>query len=151
MSRRQRRITSLSLNSSQSDSEFFMDDNFQELDAQSSDKDAALSFPNSMFRAGEFVAKVKDTFHVNGHNALVNSLNQKGGIPSNLIDWFEQGIDCEILKPDAKGWRKGKIRIKVSVEFCPEEVEDLIEVTDSVDGTSDSSLDDIRQAIAENV
>lgn len=149
MSRRRRRVIPFSLNSFQSSGEFFMDDNFQELDVQASDRDAALSFPNSMFRVGEFVAKVKDTFHVNGHNALVNSLNQKGGIPSNLTDWFEQGIDCEILKPDAKGWRKGKIRIKVSVEFCPEEVEDLIEVTDSVDGTSDSSLDDIRQMISE--
>lgn len=149
MSRRQRRVIPFSLNSPQSDGEIFMDDNFQELDAQSSARDAALSFPNSMFRVGEFVAKVKDTFHVNGHNALVNSLAQKGGIPSNLVDWFNQGIDCEILKPDARGWRKGKIRIKVTVEFCPEQPEELDENPDSADGKSDSSLDDIRQMINE--
>jgi hypothetical protein len=122
---------------------------FQEFSDAPLDQETALSFPNSMFRVVEFVAKVKDAFHINGHNALVNSLAQRGGIPSNPKDWFDQGIDCEILKPDAKGWKKGKIRIQVSVEFCPEQPEELVETSDSADSKSNSSLDDIRQMINE--
>ena len=43
---------------------------------------------------------------------------------------FDQGIDCEILRLGARGWKKGKVRI--CVEFCPEEpeypLEDLAEL-----------------------
>ena len=43
---------------------------------------------------------------------------------------FDEGIDCEILKLGARGWKKGKVRI--CVEFCPEEpeypLEDLAEL-----------------------
>lgn len=44
-----------------------------------------------------------------------------------------EGIDCEILRPDARGWQKGKVRF--SLEFCPDE--------------SKSPLDDLRQQISE--
>jgi len=44
--------------------------------------------------------------------------------------FFDEGIDCEILKLGARGWKKGKVRI--CVEFCPEEpeypLEDLAEL-----------------------
>ncbi|MEM9925728.1 MAG: KGK domain-containing protein [Cyanobacteria bacterium P01_D01_bin.50] len=43
---------------------------------------------------------------------------------------FNEGIDCEILKLGARGWKKGKVRI--CVEFCAEEpeypLEDLAEL-----------------------
>ncbi|MEM1394663.1 MAG: KGK domain-containing protein [Cyanobacteria bacterium P01_D01_bin.116] len=43
---------------------------------------------------------------------------------------FDEGIDCEILKLGARGWKKGKVRI--CVEFSPEEpeypLEDLAEL-----------------------
>jgi len=50
-----------------------------------------------------------------------------------LIYWFGKGIDSEILKPNAKGWQKGTVRIYL--EFCPNEPE--------------SPLDDIRQQLKE--
>lgn len=50
--------------------------------------------------------------------------------------WIEQGINCERLNPGDPQWKKGKVRIKVTVEFVPDEPE-----------SSDyqSPLDEIRQ------
>ncbi len=59
--------------------------------------------------------------------------------------WFSEGIDCKMLKPGAKNWQRGKVRI--NWEF---ESEDL-EVTEiSANGNLQASkvsspLDDIRQ------
>ena len=50
--------------------------------------------------------------------------------------WLGEGVYCEVLQLGAKNWQKGKIKIRVSVEFCPDESKE-----------SESSLDDIRQAI----
>jgi hypothetical protein len=39
--------------------------------------------------------------------------------------WIDEGIDCEILNLGAKSWKKGKVRINVIVEFCPDEPEEM--------------------------
>lgn len=53
--------------------------------------------------------------------------------------WFKEGINAEILRVNSKGWQKGKIKIKVTVEFEPDEPEQ-----------PESPLDDIRQAVTQN-
>ncbi|MBW4533405.1 MAG: hypothetical protein KME09_05660 [Pleurocapsa minor HA4230-MV1] len=50
--------------------------------------------------------------------------------------WFYQGGECEILRAGSPGWQKGKIKIKVTLEFSPDEPEE-----------TSSPLDDIRQEI----
>jgi hypothetical protein len=64
-------------------------------------------------------------------------------------NWFGDGIDCEILRIGGKGWKKGKVKIKVqvSLEFCPDELE--IEETQANDEITqpESPLDDLRQKI----
>jgi hypothetical protein len=37
-------------------------------------------------------------------------------------DWLE-GIACELLKADAPGWKKGKLRVFVELQFIPDEPE----------------------------
>jgi KGK domain len=37
--------------------------------------------------------------------------------------WLDEGIACEILTPGAKGWETGRIRVKVSLEFCSDNSE----------------------------
>ncbi|MBD2580223.1 KGK domain-containing protein [Oscillatoria sp. FACHB-1406] len=49
----------------------------------------------------------------------------------------ERGVDVEILKLKDPRWQKGKIRMKLVVEFIPDEPEKV---------ESESPLDDIRQA-----
>ena len=64
----------------------------------------------------------------------------------------EDGLQCEILRPDAQGWQKGIVR--VSVEFMP--VPDPIDETwppenDEQDSSiAENPLDAIRQAALEN-
>jgi KGK domain len=35
--------------------------------------------------------------------------------------WMDQGVECEILKHVEKQWVKGRIKVRVIVEFCPDE------------------------------
>ena len=56
-------------------------------------------------------------------------------------DWFHKGKECEILKLGSTGWQKGKVRLKVIVEFCPDEPE-LSE--------PESPLDSLRQKLIES-
>ncbi len=49
----------------------------------------------------------------------------------NKKKWYVESVDCEVLKPGAKRWQKGKVRI--TLEFCPDEPE--------------SPLDDLRQQL----
>jgi hypothetical protein len=50
--------------------------------------------------------------------------------------WIEEGINCERLNPGDPQWKKGKVRVRVVVEFAPDEPE-------SPD--YQSPLDEIRQ------
>ena len=54
-------------------------------------------------------------------NHELKSINSRV-LPSvkNPDDWINDGVDCQILKP-SKNWQKGKLRMKVSLEFCPDE------------------------------
>ena len=83
-----------------------------------------------MFKIGQFISKAKYILQRFGnYNA------------QQMEKWFSKGIDCEILKLGAKGWQKGKVRIRVSLEFCPDEPET---------SQPESPLNDIRQMIKEN-
>lgn len=57
----------------------------------------------------------------------------------NSNTWFYEGEDCEILSAGSPGWQKGKIKINVTLEFIPDEVEE-----------NQSPLDDVRQEINHN-
>jgi hypothetical protein len=34
--------------------------------------------------------------------------------------WQNEGVECEVLKPGGN-WQKGKVRMKITLEFCPDE------------------------------
>lgn len=62
---------------------------------------------------------------------------------------FGEGVNCEILKPNAS-WQKGEIRI--ALEFCPDEpeVEAIPIGSEPETRQSESPLADIRQMVTEN-
>lgn len=105
--------------------------------------DDVLSFASGqMFKVGKFREAVKFAFTEQNRlpTSLTNALNEKGvsvGL-SNTKPMLEQGVDGEVLRIGAKGWQKGKIRIRISVEFCPDEMEIA---------QTESPLDDLRQMI----
>jgi len=122
----------------------------------------ALSFGNAMLK----VEKLKET--VNGvlpeyglGEKLTHLLSQQklyiyvgsntDQQPNAYENWFGEGIDCEILRVGAQGWKKGKMKLKlnVTIEFCPDEpdVEETPENNESETSKPESPLDDLRRQL----
>ncbi|PSF33603.1 hypothetical protein C7H19_19630 [Aphanothece hegewaldii CCALA 016] len=55
--------------------------------------------------------------------------------------WFAQGVECSILQLGSQKWVKGKIKIKITVDFYPDET------IKNSSLESPSILDDLRQTI----
>ena len=128
-----------------------MEENFY---LQNCDTLDALSFKDKVFKISQIKHAIKEVFRGQVADTLHNLLKAKGveidpvrvdGVIA-LWKWFYEGLDCEILKVGAKGWQKGKFRIKVTLEFIPDESE--IEQTPEIT-QPESPLDDIRRKINE--
>lgn len=65
----------------------------------------------------------------------------------NLEKWLDEGVDCATLKFGSKAWQKGKVKIKLSVEFCPDEPEIKAAAAKNETTQPESPLDDLRQII----
>ncbi len=101
--------------------------------------DDVLAFNANLVKVGKFRDLVKFAF--NDPNQIperIFDLLRANGVYINPKDAFGNGLDGEVLKIGAKGWQKGKLRIRVSVEFCPDEPEI---------SEPESPLDDLRQMI----
>jgi hypothetical protein len=126
-----------------------MPNNFEPLDSELEDKDGVIAFPNSMFKLGEFIQALKESFQGKGLDEVGNKLSHRGGVPTwkeYKYLWFHEGINVEILRLKHKVWQQGKVRIKVTLEFCldEQEVEQTSEITEP-----ESPLDDLRRMINE--
>lgn len=122
---------------------------FKTLDFESEHGESALAFAHSMFKLGEFMKSVKNAFETQGLDELGKALSNRGGVPTLKEDkllWFKSGVNCEILKPNTKGWQKGKIKLKITVEFCPDqpEVEETLASDKFETNFSNSSLEPFR-------
>lgn len=107
------------------------------------DDDVIAFSPNSLCKIAK-LKEVVDSF-ISGYlvKQRCNHFENKqitDTYSSNEIDWYKTGKECEILQVGSNGWKKGKIRLKVSLEFIPDEPE-IKEI--------ESPLDDIRQSINE--
>ena len=105
--------------------------------------DDVLSFASGeMFKIGKFRQALKTVCTDQNQipNSLHSALSTRGikisGGASATKTILEDGVDGEVLRIGAKGWQKGKWRIKVSLEFSPDEPEI---------SEPESPLDDIRQ------
>lgn len=69
--------------------------------------------------------------------------NASSGWGDEKVKWFNEGVNVQVLRYGAPGWQKGRIRI--SVEFCPDEPE--VQQTSNQPETSEheSPLDEIRR------
>jgi hypothetical protein len=119
-----------------------------------SDNDA-LAFSSGMFKAGNLREKLWTVFKSPIASHIYTSLKEQGiEINPGYIhrsfatwNWFKQGIECEILRIGSQGWQKGKVKLRVYLEFIPDEPEisQIDEPKESIENKS--ILDDIRQAI----
>ncbi len=145
----------------------------EKLSLKSCGKDDVLSFTGAMFkverleaevnnllsdhRLGEEFTKLLKDKNLNIHLGSNVSISSNGRVQKIDIyphQWFTDGIDCEVLKLGAKSWQKGKVKIKlkVSLEFCPDEpdIEETLGNNQPEINQTESPLDDIRQMINEN-
>ena len=124
---------------------------------QNCDEDDVLSFGDDTFKVSKFRKAVNGAFGNNLGNQFYSQLSSYQGIkidgailaPKGINEpyarWFNDGIDCEILQLGSKGWQKGKVRIKVSVEFYVEEDSQQLVSESSGIELPESPLDDLRQ------
>jgi hypothetical protein len=107
-----------------------------------SDGETVISIESNMFKQAELENFALNAFRTEGLNYLGKIIWEAGrgqfsiDKPENYREaCFNEGLDCEILQPSSQGWRKGKIRFKLTLEFCPDEPE-----------LRESTLDSLRQA-----
>jgi hypothetical protein len=102
-----------------------------------------------MVKLDEFIQKANNVISSIGMPELSKSFSHKGRIPVMKKEWLSDGVDCEILQPGKQFWCKGKMRLKLVLEFCPNEPKLSETHTSKNLNNSDgnSSLDDIRATI----
>ena len=69
-----------------------------------------------------------------------HSLYTNGDIGCNhdhYDEWFTSGAECKLLRLGESQWKKGKVRIRVEVEFVPD---------DESTETDENSLDTFRES-----
>ena len=125
-----------------------MEDNYYLKDCNDDD---VLSFDDVTFKVGTFKRALTKSLDNNLGNQISYHLSANGvKIPDSVLNpyrqntshvrWFHRGMDCEILNLGAKNWKKGKVKIKVSVEFYIEDQTDNLEISEP-----ESPLDDLRR------
>lgn len=120
--------------------------NFQYLEHE--DSNAVISFQNGVtFKISKFMEIINSFLVHSILKDLSEKLKQVGlGTPPEHRHAWNQGVDAEILEPQSGEWKKGKVRMRVILEFCPDEPEEVkIEHTQE----NANSLDDIRQIISQ--
>ena len=68
----------------------------------------------SMFKLGYLIEGVKCKLIDISRSDLV-----KENSHLSRKKWINEGVDVEVLKVGSLGWQQGKLRLKISVEFCP--------------------------------
>ena len=121
-------------------------DNFQHLKHEESN--AVVSFNNgTTFKVSNLMKHINDFFTQLVLSKLSERLTQSGlGTPPSYkgdCSSWNNYVNAEILEPKSGEWKKGKVRMRVILEFCPDEPEVVKE--DSIQRIN--SLDDIRQTI----
>jgi hypothetical protein len=106
--------------------------------------DDILEQQEQLFKFGKIKSALESAFDNDIPTALAGHFNNKNvhfSLLEKLSDWFTKGIDCQILKAGSDGWKKGKLKIRVIVEFIPDEPE-IPEYQ--------SPLDEIRREMQQN-
>jgi hypothetical protein len=136
-----------------------MEDKF---DFHNCGNDDALSFGRAMLKIEKLKETVNRVLPEYGLGETLNKSLKEQNLNIDLpIDtrqqrflyenWFGEGIDCEILRVGANGWKKGKIKLKlnVTIEFCPDEpkVKETPENNQLEISPPQSPLDDLRRQL----
>lgn len=115
------------------------------------DYDENIKYEEGMFKMSPTFKKSE--LEENIKDLLLNFNRYYVDARTKLLD---EGLGCEVLKFKSQDWQKGKIRVRIEVDFCPDQPEPLTSKSETEDGQNsnnqslNSSLDDIRSIINES-
>lgn len=124
--------------------------------SQLSDNDV-LSFKKSQRQ--DHVTKVS-AFKAAIKNVLLSCRKLESLLETELVTplklevgmgWLGEGISCEVLRLGSRAWKTGKIRIRISVDFYPDEPEielDSGSNNNQAEPVIEFPLDDVRKSIS---
>ncbi|MDX2257247.1 MAG: KGK domain-containing protein [Pseudanabaenaceae cyanobacterium bins.39] len=72
---------------------------------------------------------------------FVEAISRMVGLSSESMEILTQGIPCRVMTTRQQGWRWGKIRLKIELQFIPDET-----IEDNIGKISDNPLDEIRRS-----
>ncbi|MBD2246272.1 KGK domain-containing protein [Nostoc sp. FACHB-888] len=126
-----------------------MEDGFKQIECNDGD---ILDFGGNTYKIAKFKRAIDASFNATIEYKLNQELSSKGIHikESPKGNWFQKGTDCEILTLGSQSWKKGKVKVKISVEFYIEEED--IQITNSNNSEitePESPLDDLRRMIQE--
>lgn len=98
---------------------------------QKCNENDVLSFGgNDMIKFGQFNRVLENSFSPSApkYSKVTTAINEHFKSSGAKIDYAgdviaPNGIHCEILRIGSKGWQKGRIRVKVTLEFIPDDPE----------------------------
>ncbi|MBE9202568.1 hypothetical protein IQ218_02660 [Synechocystis salina LEGE 06099] len=106
---------------------------------ESLNDDDVLELFEQLIKSKDLKFALDESFGEPIQKRLVEHLKYRGIETKDKREiWFDKGAECRILKAGASGWKKGRVKINVSVEFIPDEPET---------NKYQSPLDEIRQEI----
>ncbi|MGL4758471.1 MAG: KGK domain-containing protein, partial [Patescibacteria group bacterium] len=93
---------------------------FQQIEHE--DSNAVISFQNGVtFKISKFMEIINSFLVQSIFHELSVKLKEVGlGTPPNYKQNWHTSVDAEILEPQSGEWRKGKVRMRVILEFCPD-------------------------------
>ena len=109
--------------------------------------DDVISLSEKLYKLGEVKDSINDFIESGEYNQMPYYLSEKFQRDKievshqDSLNLLADGVDSEILKIAADGWKKGKLKIRVIVEFIPDEPEIL---------EYQSPLDEIRREMQQN-
>lgn len=97
------------------------DNNYKPLENESHainiiDKKMCRYVDESMFKLGHLIEGIKCQLVNLSREDLRNNDNK-----DKRKKWLDEGVEVEVLKVGSLAWQKGKLRVKVTVEFCPDD------------------------------
>ncbi|MEQ9358899.1 KGK domain-containing protein [Coleofasciculus chthonoplastes] len=111
-----------------------------------SEDSLSILIAHPTFKVSEFI-KAMINLLINNDNVLKYSVQQKRRDREEVNGWWNEGIQCQVLTHEGKGWQNGKVRL--TLEFCPDdpEIEETSASNEPEISQPESPLDDLRQMI----
>jgi hypothetical protein len=114
------------------------------------DTNAVVSMNTGTFKLFDLLEFIGYFLNFTGFNQLLESIGKKGkGNIPNSSEIFRGGVPVELLEPGSSQWIKGKMRLRLVIEFCPDQSKsEPLEISKPEGLPVISSLDEIRQIVS---